>query len=803
MSQRLTPSYYRAIYIVLRRILLLCVRIASKALSFACFLFLIIGCTGTKFLKEGETFYTGAEIQIDPKGKISGQKKVKSSLQNLATPKPNSTFLGSRPAVWFYFIAGEPKREKGFRYFIKNKLGSPPVLLKDVVPIKMAKILESQLNNDGYFRSTVSHKIETRGKRSKVLYTVSLQQPYRLRTISFLVFDTANSSFLKKLKKESLLKEKQRYSLERLQVEQQRIEALVQNLGFYYFDDRYLLFEADSTVGKNEIDVTLTFEPNMPDKATRIYKVKTVNVFPNYILGNDSIAVISDTIKVNGFNYIDNKKMFRPEIITDVINLKPDSIYRMINHDYSLSRLMSLKTFKFVSIKFRDDKTDSAVLHANIYLTPLLKKSLRFQVQGVSKSNNFVGPGFEMIFTNRNFLRGAEMWRVKVNGAYESQISRQQAGALNSIEFGAESGLSIPRFITPFRMPYSSAKYLPQTQLKLGYNFQQRLQYFRLTSFNVACGYIWRETTLKTHELFPVDVSFVRSSKTSPEFDALLKQNPILSNSFQNQFIIGSRYSFTLNTQMREDVKGIYRSTEEKKSNIYFNGSIDLSGNILNLLQSTNTSKEEPFEMFSAPYSQFVKSDIDFRYYFQFNKQSKLATRIVMGAGYAYGNSTNLPYIKQFAIGGSNSLRAFPARSVGPGTYNVRTDTAISMTTYFIDQRGDIKLEANIEYRFDILKALKGAVFFDAGNIWLLKEDELRKGGKFNKDTFLNEIAAGTGVGIRYDFNFFILRFDVAFPVRKPFLVESNRWVIDEIDFGSKDWRRKNLILNIAIGYPF
>jgi hypothetical protein len=313
---------------------------------------------------------------------------------------------------------------------------------------------------------------------------------------------------------------------------------------------------------------------------------------------------------------------------------------------------------------------------------------------------------------------------------------------------------------------------------------------------------MWRETTLKTHELFPVDVSFVKPSKTSVEFEDLLEQNPSLANSFQDQFIPGLNYSFTLNTQLREDIAHKYEPKSRRRSDFYLNTTVGLAGNLLKLVQSMSSDREVD-EFFGLPYSQYIRAEIDFRYYLQLDRHQKLATRLSIGTGYAYGNSTYMPYIKQFAVGGSNSLRAFPARSVGPGTYNVRTDSLYTSSTYFIDQRGDVKIEGSVEYRFDIIKALKGAVFVDGGNIWLLKEDVNRPGGKFNKDIFLGELAVGTGVGLRYDFGFFVLRLDVATPLRKPYLEKGDRWVVDEIDLGSREWRRENLILNIAIGYPF
>jgi outer membrane protein assembly factor BamA len=292
----------------------------------------------------------------------------------------------------------------------------------------------------------------------------------------------------------------------------------------------------------------------------------------------------------------------------------------------------------------------------------------------------------------------------------------------------------------------------------------------------------------------------VQSTKTSAEFDELLEANPTLKNSFQNQFILGSSYSFTINTQLNDDIEQKYDVKKATRSNFYFNGLLDLSGNVAHAIQSIKFSEgEEPYKFFNAPYSQYVRTQTDFRFYREFSKRTKLATRIIAGVGYAYGNSDNMPYIKQFSVGGSSSVRAFPARSVGPGTFNTLANDSI----VFIDQRGDIKLEGNVEYRFDITKVMKGAVFLDAGNIWLMKEDSLRPGGKFNKSKFLKELAVGTGLGIRFDFNFFVLRFDLAFPLRKPYRDENDRWVINEIDFTSSAWRRENLILNIAIGYPF
>jgi outer membrane protein assembly factor BamA len=488
-----------------------------------------------------------------------------------------------------------------------------------------------------------------------------------------------------------------------------------------------------------------------------------------------------------------------------VVNLRKGDIYTRDAQEITLSHLMGLGVFKFVNIKF-DEVPDTAMLQTNIFLTPLKKKSIRIETQAVSKSNNFVGPGISFTFRNRNFLRGAELFQLKLHSAYEVQINRNIKEPLNSFELGLESSLTVPRFISPIRIDYSSKKYLPKTQFKAGFNLQNRVGYFRLSSFNLAYGYNWKESLSRVHELFPVDLNFVKTDKKSQNFLDIVEKNRVIASSFEDQFIFGTRYSFTLNTQLTEDPVDKYQTRQIAAHNFYFNGNLDVAGNLLNAVQRTVKKEDNgPYQIMGSPYSQYVKTDIDFRHYFQFDKHNKLVSRLVLGIGTALGNSVTMPYIKQFSIGGSNSIRAFPARSIGPGTYNVRTDSSAFGDGLFIDQRGDIKMEGNIEYRFDIIKSFKGALFLDAGNIWLLKKeaDDNREGSEFKKDQFHKEFAVGTGFGFRFDFSFFVLRLDIAMPLRKPFLPDGQRWVTDDIDFGSSEWRKDNLIFNIAIGYPF
>jgi outer membrane protein insertion porin family len=774
------------------------------------FLFLIFlllgGCSSTQFLKEGETFYNGAEIEFQTNGKRVGRKKIlEKEMLEYITPKPNSKFFGSRPAVWFYFKTKTVKKKKGLRNMLKNKIGKPPVLLSDVIPDRTAKKLSGYLYNEGYFKSDVNPSIKTKGKESTVIYTVDLERPFTLGKINFPEpKDSVYALVVKALKEKSLLKVGQRYQLGRLQAEQQRIEVELKDRGFYYFDDRYLLFKADSTVGDRKVDLDLVVEPDMPQKARVVYKINDINIFPRYAFSSDTANIDPDTLHVQHFHFMQRPRNFRPEIIMDLINFRNGDRYSREAQDLTLTHLMGLGTFKFVNIRFEPVEYDSSLLDVNIYLTQMKKKSIRMEAQGVSKSNNFVGPGISFTFTNRNFLRGAELFQVKLNTSYEVQFSRQSVRPLNSFEVGVETSLTVPRFILPFHLDFHLKRYLPKTQFRLGYNLQSRVSYFRLNSFNLGYGYNWRETVAKTHELFPIDITYVRTDQTSPEFRALLLTNSLLAKSFENQFIVGSRYSYTLNTQLREQQVDQYQKRKFKVHSFYFNGTVEVAGNLLHSVQNQiEKERTDPFTLFGSPYSQYSRFEADLRYYWQPDLRNKIATRLDIATGYAYGNSETMPYIKQFAIGGSTSIRAFPARSIGPGTFNARPLNSYRSRTLFIDQRGDIKLEGNIEYRFDIYKSFKGAVFTDAGNIWVRTEEPTRPGGKFDKDTFIQQLAVGTGTGFRYDFGFFVLRLDVAFPIRKPFLPAGERWVFNQIDFGSRTWRRNNLIFNVAIGYPF
>jgi hemolysin activation/secretion protein len=312
-----------------------------------------------------------------------------------------------------------------------------------------------------------------------------------------------------------------------------------------------------------------------------------------------------------------------------------------------------------------------------------------------------------------------------------------------------------------------------------------------MRTFQFIYGFKWKETIRKEHELNPISISYTSIVNKSPAFNELLASNPFLKKSYEEQFIPGGSYSFTYNEQV--DV--------EKKIQYFFHLVTEASGNSISavkLISGQRVSSKDPSKIGGSIYSQLAKLSIDSRAYYNFADKNKFALRIFAGIGEAFGNSSVLPYSKQFFSGGPNSIRAFHINSVGPGTYFQNSNVS-----GFLQLGGDIKLETNAEYRFNIIRFFKGALFMDAGNIWLLKSDPAATSNPFNLSDFHKEVAVGAGFGLRIDLSFFILRFDLATPLRKPWLEENKRWVIKQINFGNPSWRSENLILNVAIGYPF
>jgi outer membrane protein assembly factor BamA len=455
------------------------------------------------------------------------------------------------------------------------------------------------------------------------------------------------------------------------------------------------------------------------------------------------------------------------------------------------SRVSELGFFSNTNIRFKpvpaNDSVLSGLLDCNIDLSK--RKLHAFTVETeATNSGGRPGIGLNFTYSNSNIFRGSETFRLKARGALEAQKiwgdNADYSSSIpffNTVETGLEMSIIFPRFLIPWRQENLPKYFRPKTTTSIGVGFENRPEYERwLTNFSF--GYDWRESERIHHQVFPFDWSIINVT-LSPEFEQQLEEEPNdrIKNQYTDNFIMAARYSFTYNTQDIRKIQNFF----------YFKGSLETAGNLLKAgsgLFNANTDSLGNYVLFGIPYTQYVKIDGDFRFFNVITRNNSVAYRWYLGTGFPYGNADVLPLEKGFYGGGANGMRGWPYRLLGPGSYENPED--------YFDRMGDIQLEANLELRFPVYSFIKGALFTDIGNIWLIKEDDSYPGGNFRFDRFYKELAIDVGIGIRLDFNFFIMRVDFAIPLRDPANPENDRWVLNE-------WQFSDVIINFGIGYPF
>ncbi len=751
----------------------------------------LFSCNNIKRLPEGESLYTGAVIKIKSADKVN-KGAIKAELEKITRPKPNEKLLGLRIKLSIYNFTGDAPKKK-IKKMLRRKFAEKPVLGKEVNASNVSDIMINRLNTLGYFDANITYTVVTKKRKTTVIYTAAVTAPYSIKSVMFPTGNDILSLTVKESESETALKINTQYSLDLLKAERLRIDYYMKNNGFYYFSQDYILFKADSTIGNKTVKLKLNVKNDIPAKASIAYRINNVYINPSYKL-NDTTNTKIDTVKINGYYYLNKDSALHPQAVIGSVFLKKGDYYSRKNYSLTINRLMGIGVFKNATIKFTDTIINGmGYMDVYISLTPMQKKSLQLEIETVTKSNNYTGPAMTLSFKNRNLFKGAELLLVNFTGNFESQFSNIQSG-FNSYEFGANTQLYVPKFLLPFNIRNVSSTYVPKTKFDLGFRVLNRVLYFKIASFNFSYGYVWKESAQKEYEVTPISINFAKLLGTTSAFETLLIDNPFLRKSFEEQFTLGGKYGFTYNSLVGA----------VKHHQYYFNATLDLSGNIISTLQSLiykrKPTDNNAFKLFDYRYSQYSKISTDTRYYLNINRNHKIATRLLAGVGIPYGNSTTMPYIKQFFSGGSNSIRAFLPRSVGPGSYILPDSLAVKG---FLDQAGDIKLEGNIEYRFTIVSVLKGAVFVDAGNVWFSRKNDEFPNGDFQFNRFYKELAVGTGFGLRADISFFVIRFDLGMPLRKPYLPENERWVYNKIQLGDGHWRKQNLVLNIAIGYPF
>lgn len=747
---------------------------------------LLASCSTLKHLPEGEQLFGGTDLELRSTLPIENEAQLREELDQLVYPRPNSRLFGQ---YYGLYIHQRAQAEKG-RWMAKRlnkRFGEAPVLMSQLSTSKIEQLMENRLENRGYF----SYKIEVNKREKKrtgrLAFHITLESPYRLASYQWYgPLDTLARLLQPQLSK-SALQKGSRYDLDAFRTERERLDAFLKARGYFAYSPDYFIFRADTNLGDGTYNLYLSFKSETPPAALRAYRITEVNIYPNYQVQEDSTHASQDTVVYRRLNFIESEESFKPKHLSRYILIRPNEPYSRQRELTTTNRLSSIGNFRFVTLRF--DQPDSLTgppehmqpLVANLYLSPNSKRRLRYETQFLSKSNNFVGPALKIGYQNRNLFKGGEILNIDANFGFETQFAGGRQTGLNAFELGLKSELSFPRVLSPISLGDNVSYGIARTRILAGVSLINRTQFYQLRSAQAGFGYTWNTNRFMQHELQPVALSFTSLSRTSPAFEDILAGNPFLRQSFDQRFIAGMTYQFTFS-----------ELNETKRHRWIAIASLDASGNLFGLLQPAGSR-----DILGEAYAQYVRIDADLRHHWQLTKERRLVFRGFAGAGFSYGNSNNLPYIKQYFAGGPNSVRAFNIRSLGPGNYRPLDFDVAS----FFDQAGDIKLEANVEYRFPLFPYFKGAWFVDAGNIWLLRDNPALGGGSFGPD-WIQEVGVGAGFGLRIDVEILVLRFDLATPLRKPWLPNGERWTTS-FQPGNRDWRRDNLNLVFAIGYPF
>jgi len=751
-----------------------------------------IACNTTKKLAEGEKLYLGRKIKLEQTDKVNFKQEILNSLAEVNRPKPNEKIGGMRIGLW----ANQKVQDSSAKFlakWINKKIGEKEVLLEDVNINSVEKLINNRLENLGYYNNKINHRVIENKNTALIQYDVKVANRLIISDVKYErigknEFDSLITLFLRE---EKPIKANSPFSLQKLKNTRDEVSYYLRSNGYYYFTADNLIFEADTlnTSLPHHANLKLSVKKSVSELALIPYKIDDIKIYPNYSLNSNDSSQLNDTTSIEGIEFIQSHNFFRADRMHPYLFMKEGESYNPLNERWTNKRLNQLKTYRFINIRYQEDSViENGIgnLDASIYLSPLSKRSFRSELQAVSKSNNFVGPSLNFEYLNRNLFKGGEALRLSSKVGYEAQINRGNISTgLNSIETGVAAELIVPRLISLFPLKDRFIYSVPSTKFKLSYDLLNRSQWFNLNSFLAVYGFEWSPNLYITHNLNPISINYIDVGNESSAFLNLLSANPFLARSFEQQFIPGLTYNFQLNQLI----------DNKRSSRFYFAFGADFSGNTLALIQNLGGVKGDNKRFWGQSYAQFSRFDFDLRHYQNIGEKSRLVSRIFTGLGLPYGNSVSLPYAKQYFAGGPNSVRAFPIRSLGPGNYQPSNTTD---GTSFFDQAGDIKIEANIEYRFPLISYLKGAVFTDAGNVWLRNDDN--RNGQISSN-WINEMAIGSGLGLRLDIEFFVIRLDVAAQIRKP-TPTGFEWQ-DSFQLENKSWRQENINWNFGIGYPF
>ncbi len=798
---------------------------------------LLVGCDMAKYVPKDEHLLSKNHVQVD-KGSAYGVPKGDpidlEEVGSIVKQKPNKRVLGVPFYLALYNLrdpakvvhkrmvhdslcaernvqrVAQGKRPKACDRSTRGRNGEPPVVLDTALTRRSADQIRMYLQKEGYFLATATDTTILHERKAEVRYTLHPGPAYTICDVNWWVDQPSVDQAMRETWAGSLLKVGARFDADKIDAERERIAQVMRERGFLFFNRDLVIFDADTGMGGHQVDILIRLGRPVGRKQARLNGTPEGTVFhlERVVIDEDvrpAMRLRSDTVHLDGYDVVYHGEVpnFRPEALLCGMFLRPDQTFQQSDADRTYRRLTNLRVFDRVDIRY--DSTGTLApnsVNCRIQLTPGRTQNL--SVEGfVTNRGGFMGTTVSFGYRHRNLFRTMASINASMNFGFEAQqsvtgstaesgdasTSVRSQGLFNTIEFGPEVTLRFPNFLLPVKCGTFARSAVPRTTINMLYNFQRRPDYTRsLAKFSF--GYEWNETRTKTWGVFPIDLNVIRIPYYAPSFLEFLRttNDPVLTDSYTDHLIAGARVVYTWNTQEAVPQRRTY----------FLRSTLQTSGNLLNAYY-TITDKPQETDSTGAVYytagdvrfAQFVKLDNDFRYRYRIHDKSSVVFRVMAGLGVPFGNLPVLPFETSFYGGGANGIRAWQVRSLGPGSYSAPVS---------YDRIGDMHLEGNVEYRFKLIGYLEGALFVDAGNIWSLRPNPAKPGGEFQLRDFTSEIAVGSGVGARLNFDFFLVRFDLGLQMKDPGRPVGERWYFER---GDKETVGRIMNLNLGIGYPF
>ncbi|KAA6343621.1 Outer membrane protein assembly factor BamA [termite gut metagenome] len=765
---------------------------------------LLSSCSTTKNLPEGEALYIGQKkTQTESLSKTQTGHIALEEIEAVLSAAPNNSLFGSSTmrywppvGLWIYNRYVNSKTKLG--RFIFDKLATKPVFISTINPDIRVKVANNLLHDYGYFNGTVGYELFPHAKnpkKVKLQYRINMETPYRLDSVAYERFSPQAKQILLDGRGASLLYKDDQFSVVKLDEERNRLSTLLRNRGYYYIRPDFIGYRADTTQSFGKVNLQIIPKAGLPANALRRWYIGDISV---RLYGlNDEIP--NDSLRYENVDiYYYNKLKVRPEVILKSLRFEKGQLFMERRNTRTHDNLIGLGIFRYAEIQYdipypnNPEKTGmDSILNVTVKTTYDLLYDSELEFNFATKSNDQMGPGAAYNVTKRNVFGGGETFSVRLRGSYEWQTHSSaidSASAINSYELGASASLTFPRVVFP-KISKQAYDFQGITMFRLNAGQLNRARFFKMLSFGGEVTYTFQPSRTHRHVITPFKLTFNTLQQTTKEFDYVINANPVLFRSLSNQFIPSMNY-----THIYDNTAYVVR---HRRQNLFrIETSLTSTGNITSLIYKLTGHGDfnEQKELLGAHFAQFFKLTQDVRYTWNIDRNQSLAMRLNGGIIYSYGNSSVSPYNEQFFVGGANSIRAFTVRSVGPGSYRPEAQSQSGYS--YMDQTGDVKLEGNIEYRFRILKDIHGAIFLDAGNIWTLRSDSDRSGGKISLKNLPNDIALGTGAGLRYDLSALVIRLDCGMALHIPYAT-SRKGYYNIPKFA------EGLGLHFAVGYPF